>query len=117
MVFKGKIEVCTVQQEIVAMTRDDTSGFPARLAEAMFEAGEEAARQPQELAEAAFDQSGSAADFPLARVQDTATFKARVQSGGRINIPDAEREALGIDEEDIVQAVIVPVNSTKSNDQ
>ena len=98
------------------MTRDDSTAFPARLAEAMIEASEDAARTPQELAEAAFERSQSGAEFPLGRVQDTATFKARVQSGGRINIPDAEREALGIEEEDIVQAVIVPVNSTETND-
>lgn len=38
-----------------------------------------------------------------------ATFKTRVQSGGRISIPDAEREALNIGEGDIVQTIIVPV--------
>jgi hypothetical protein len=39
----------------------------------------------------------------------TAVFKTRVQSGGRISIPDAEREALGIDEGDIVQTVVIPL--------
>lgn len=38
-----------------------------------------------------------------------ATFKARVQSGGRISIPDAEREALDIAEGDIVQTIVVPI--------
>ena len=38
-----------------------------------------------------------------------ATFKTRVQSGGRISIPDTEREALDIQEGDIVQTVVVPV--------
>jgi len=42
---------------------------------------------------------------------DAAVFKTRVQSGGRISIPDAEREALDIDEGDIVQAVIVPIDT------
>jgi hypothetical protein len=39
----------------------------------------------------------------------SAVFKTRVQSGGRISIPDAEREVLDIEEGDIVQAFIVPV--------
>ena len=39
----------------------------------------------------------------------TATFKTRVQSGGRISIPDAEREALDIDEGDIVQTIVIPL--------
>jgi hypothetical protein len=38
-------------------------------------------------------------------------FKTRVQSGGRISIPDAEREALDIGEGDLVQAVVVPISS------
>jgi bifunctional DNA-binding transcriptional regulator/antitoxin component of YhaV-PrlF toxin-antitoxin module len=42
-------------------------------------------------------------------MSQTATFKTRVQSGGRISIPDAEREALDIEEGDIVQAVVVPI--------
>lgn len=42
----------------------------------------------------------------------TAMFKTRVQSGGRISIPDAERDALGIDEGDIVQAIIIPVKKS-----
>lgn len=45
-----------------------------------------------------------------------ATFKTRVQSGGRISIPDAEREALDIEEGDIVQAVIVPIQGSDSNE-
>ncbi|MFB6302915.1 MAG: AbrB/MazE/SpoVT family DNA-binding domain-containing protein [Haloferacaceae archaeon] len=40
-----------------------------------------------------------------------AVFKTRVQSGGRISIPDAEREALDIDEGDIVQTVVVPIDT------
>src|SRR6056297_283824 len=34
---------------------------------------------------------------------EMAMFKTRVQSGGRISIPDTEREVLGIGEGDIVQ--------------
>jgi AbrB family looped-hinge helix DNA binding protein len=45
----------------------------------------------------------------------TATFKTRVQSSGRISIPDAEREALDIEEGDIVQTVVVPVKRNRSD--
>jgi bifunctional DNA-binding transcriptional regulator/antitoxin component of YhaV-PrlF toxin-antitoxin module len=46
----------------------------------------------------------------------SAVFKTRVQSGGRISIPDAEREALGIDEGDIVQTVVIPLTSGDNNE-
>jgi bifunctional DNA-binding transcriptional regulator/antitoxin component of YhaV-PrlF toxin-antitoxin module len=48
---------------------------------------------------------------------ETATFKTRVQSGGRISIPDAEREALGIDEGDIVQTIVIPLNTGDNDDE
>lgn len=38
-----------------------------------------------------------------------AIFKATVQSNGRISIPEAEREALGIEDGDLVQVIIVPL--------
>lgn len=38
-----------------------------------------------------------------------AMFKTTVQSGGRISIPEAERQALGIEEGDLVQVIIIPV--------
>ena len=44
------------------------------------------------------------------------TFKTRIQSGGRISIPDAEREALDIEEGDIVQTVVVPVKRNRDDD-
>jgi len=47
----------------------------------------------------------------LGAMSQMATFKTRVQSGGRISIPDAEREALGIEEGDIVQTVVLPVTN------
>ena len=44
-------------------------------------------------------------------------FKTRVQSGGRISIPDTEREVLGIDDGDIVQTFVIPVQpSSDSSD-
>lgn len=38
-----------------------------------------------------------------------AVFKTKVQSGGRISVPEAEREALGINEGDIIQVVLFKV--------
>jgi AbrB family looped-hinge helix DNA binding protein len=38
-----------------------------------------------------------------------AMFKTTVQSGGRISIPEAERQALNIEEGDLVQVIIVPI--------
>jgi hypothetical protein len=49
----------------------------------------------------------------LGAMSQTATFKTRVQSGGRISIPDAEREALDIEEGDIVQTVVIPVKRNR----
>jgi AbrB family looped-hinge helix DNA binding protein len=36
-------------------------------------------------------------------------FKTTVQSGGRISIPEAERQALNIEEGDLVQVIIIPI--------
>lgn len=38
-----------------------------------------------------------------------AMFKTTVQSGGRISIPEAERQALNIEEGDLVQVIIIPI--------
>ncbi|MEM4237515.1 MAG: AbrB/MazE/SpoVT family DNA-binding domain-containing protein [Candidatus Nitrosocaldaceae archaeon] len=43
--------------------------------------------------------------------QNSAIFKTNVQSNGRITIPEAEREALGINEGDLVQVIIIPLRS------
>jgi len=75
------------------------------------ETGEQAVETQQELFKQMLDagMSGGMDMSQLGAVSQTATFKTRVQSGGRISIPDAEREALDIEEGDIVQAVILPV--------
>ena len=39
-----------------------------------------------------------------------AMFKTTVQSGGRISIPEAERQALNIEEGDSVQVVLIPID-------
>ena len=38
-----------------------------------------------------------------------AVFKTSVQKAGRISIPEAEREALGIKEGDLVQVLVIPI--------
>ncbi|MFW6384499.1 MAG: AbrB/MazE/SpoVT family DNA-binding domain-containing protein [Halodesulfurarchaeum sp.] len=99
------------------MTDDDTSPtmFPSAFVEAMQEAGSEAKATQDQLA-AAMLEANSPTEFPIDAVQDTATFKTRITSGGRISIPDAEREVLDLAEGDIVQAVIVPLKRTQTND-
>jgi bifunctional DNA-binding transcriptional regulator/antitoxin component of YhaV-PrlF toxin-antitoxin module len=44
-----------------------------------------------------------------------AMFKTTVQTGGRISIPEAERNALGIDDGDLVQVIIIPLSRKKKN--
>jgi hypothetical protein len=44
-----------------------------------------------------------------------AIFKTRIQSGGRISIPEAERATLGIEEGDIIQVILYPVKRSRSN--
>jgi AbrB family looped-hinge helix DNA binding protein len=44
-----------------------------------------------------------------------AVFKTTVQSNGRISIPEAERKALGIDEGDLVQVIIIPLEKGKGS--
>ncbi|WP_238479002.1 AbrB/MazE/SpoVT family DNA-binding domain-containing protein [Natranaeroarchaeum sulfidigenes] len=101
---------------------DETTGMgwpPAMFAEQLQEAGEQAVESQQALARqflsATSAGSSSMSGFP-AMTMGTATFKTRVQSGGRISIPDAEREALNIDEGDIVQTIVIPINTGDSNE-
>ena len=44
-----------------------------------------------------------------------AMFKTTVQTGGRISIPEAERNALGIEDVDLVQVIIIPLSRKKKN--
>lgn len=45
-----------------------------------------------------------------------AMFKTTIQSGGRISIPEAERQALKIDDGDLVQVIVIPIERKhKSN--
>lgn len=46
-----------------------------------------------------------------------AMFKTTVQSGGRISIPEAERQALNIEDGDLVQVIIVPIERKRKSNQ
>lgn len=99
------------------MTDDDQPMFPpAMFAKQFADLGEEAI----EAQRAWFDGLADLTSFsgeslgPTPMQLATATFKTRVQSNGRLSIPDAEREALDIEEGDIVQAVVVPVKRNRT---
>lgn len=46
-----------------------------------------------------------------------AAFKTSVGSNGRISIPEAERDALGIKEDDLVQVIVIPVERKKPKEE
>ena len=100
---------------------DDRTGMPwspAAFAQQMQQAGEQAVESQQELFERFLSANAGGLDAMTDLGQmsmGTATFKTRVQSSGRISIPDAEREALDIQEGDIVQTVVVPVKRNRSD--
>jgi hypothetical protein len=93
------------------MTDDDGAPAwpPAAFAQQFQETSEEAMERQMDMFRrfASMDSGGLSALSSMGR--GTAVFKTRVQSGGRISIPDAEREALDIEEGDIVQTVVVPI--------
>lgn len=100
---------------------DEPKWPPALWAEAMQQASEGAVEQQQQLFRQLLDAStgtGMADVSPLSQLgsmgMGSAVFKTRVQSGGRISIPDAEREALDIDEGDIVQTIVIPLSKSDS---
>jgi hypothetical protein len=84
----------------------------------MQEASEQAMESQQEMMKQLF--AAGSNGMPgldmnqLGAMSQMATFKTRVQSGGRISIPDAEREALDIEEGDIVQTVVLPVKRNRT---
>ncbi|WP_129112817.1 AbrB/MazE/SpoVT family DNA-binding domain-containing protein [Halegenticoccus tardaugens] len=92
---------------------NDMPWSPAFFAKQMQKAGEEFTDQQmrwvnQMLSANAGSGTGSPADL-VSMGMGMAMFKTRVQSGGRISIPDAEREALDLDEGDIVQTFVIPI--------
>ena len=99
---------------------DETTWPPALWAEQFQEASEQAVERQTEFARqmmtAGIGSGPNGLPEFAASSMGTATFKTRVQSGGRISIPDAEREALDIEEGDIVQTVVVPVKRNREDD-
>lgn len=90
--------------------------LPAMFTKQMQETGEQVAESQQEM----FRQFLEASSSPFGEMSgfgpmstNTATFKARVQSGGRVSIPEPERDALDIEEGDIVQTIVVPVKRSR----
>lgn len=47
------------------------------------------------------------------RLTQFAMFKTTVQSGGRVSIPEAERQTVGIEIGDLVQVLIFPIAEKK----
>lgn len=89
---------------------------PAMFTKQLQEAGEDAAQQQFELFKQMMSGGSSGfGDFSQigAMGRQAAMFKTRVQSGGRISIPDAEREALDIEEGDIVQTLVIPIKRNR----
>ncbi len=107
------------EEVYVHVMTDDSSDPvwpPALFGKGLQQVGEQAMEQQSELARGLL--AGSTGGMPGAQLgamsRSMATFKTRVQSGGRVSIPDAEREALDINEGDIVQTVVIPISD--SND-
>lgn len=94
----------------------DSRAGPPNLLKMFTETGEQAVETQQELFSQMLNASGGMDMNQLGAMSQTATFKTRVQSGGRISIPDAEREALDIEEGDIVQAVVLPVKRDRDSE-
>jgi hypothetical protein len=104
------------------MTNDSegTAGPPmAAFAQQMQRASEEFTAQQLSWFEDVLS-GGAGADGSLgdlgALSMGAAVFKTRVQSGGRISIPDAERDALDIGEGDLIQAFVVPLTHGDSDE-
>ena len=105
------------------MTDDDDSVmWPPNLLKNIQNVSEQATKQQQEALQQLLLGAGtdtpSLGDLPeqMGAMTRMGTFKTRIQSGGRVSIPDAEREALDIEEGDIVQTVVVPVKRNHDDD-
>lgn len=98
--------------------RDDPMWPPALFGQQVQEMSEQAVEQQTEMLRQLMggNTSGLSGFSQLdAMSRNMATFKTRIQSGGRISIPDAEREALDIDEGDIVQTIVIPIKRQRDS--
>lgn len=48
-------------------------------------------------------------DVAITLFSQNAIYKARIQKGGRIKIPEEERTVLGLKEGDVVQVILIPL--------
>ena len=55
-------------------------------------------------------------DVVITFFNQTAIYKARIQKGGRIKIPEEERSALRLKEGDVVQVIIIPLKEGEENE-
>jgi len=93
---------------------DDGPTWPPTMFGGWQEASEQAMETQQDFIKQMMGSGAGGLDMnQLGAMSQMATFKTRVQSGGRISIPDAEREALDIEEGDIVQTVVIPVKRNR----
>ena len=101
---------------------DDSVMWPPNLLKNIQNVSEQATKQQQEALQqlllGANTGTPGLGDLPeqMGAMTRMGTFKTRIQSGGRISIPDAEREALDIEEGDIVQTVVVPVKRNRDDE-
>ena len=102
------------------MTEKDEPNWPAStFMEQLQSMGESATEGQMELFRRWMEMSsgGQLPEFMRSGMgMSSAVFKTRVQSGGRISIPDAERDVLDIEEGDIVQAFIIPIKRGADNE-
>lgn len=100
-------------QEDEGETNDELTNPATLFAQQMQDAGEQAVEQQTQLLRRMFNAPIGLSNQLDAFSTGMGTFKARVQSGGRISIPDTEREALDIEEGDVVQTFIIPVSKER----
>lgn len=102
-------------RQAMSDTNDNPMWPPAAFAKGLQQASEQAVDTQQQFIQQLLGaNSPSNISSQLGALTQTATFKTRVQSGGRVSIPDAEREALDIEEGDIVQTVVIPIKRNRS---
>jgi hypothetical protein len=121
MVLMATFMVSDGVESSEAMTENDDGSnglmWPPSMMKNLQQASEQAVEQQQEFIQQLLGASTSGVGVPqLGAMSQMATFKTRVQSGGRISIPDAEREALDIEEGDIVQTVVIPVKRDRTQE-
>jgi hypothetical protein len=92
-------------------------GLAGLLARSVHDAGEQAIDGQKRAVGTLFGGlQPSTVGTQLGCLTELGTFKSRVQRGGRVTIPDAERDALGIEEGDIVQTIVVKIDDSDSHE-